>query len=126
MGALLRRRTDGSTRQTSGIGDLAKANDPPKWSTSTDEFYVERCFTRSILAPLPVASRPSSPALRPVAIPAQRMKVRVEEKSAKKFSAWRRKVRFDSRNSAQDALIRFVCTDAIGHPIVGDKILRPQ
>ena len=93
----------------------------PSGAPAQTEFFVERCFTRSILAPSPVASR--------LPLPAQ----------GKDEGEGRKKVheKNSARGEEKFALIRAiprtgrthqirVHLSAIGHPIVGDKIYGPD
>jgi len=55
--AIFCRRSDGSTGQTSRIGDLAKQMIHPSGAPAQTEFLVERRFVRSMVTPSPLASR---------------------------------------------------------------------
>ena len=93
----------------------------PSGAPAQTEFYVERCFTRSILVPSPVASRLPLP------------------RQGEDEGEGRRKVhgKNSPRGEEKFALIRAiprtgrthqirVHLSAIGHPIVGDKIYGPD
>jgi 23S rRNA pseudouridine1911/1915/1917 synthase len=93
----------------------------PSGTPAQSEFFVERCFTRSTLAPSPVASR--------LPLPGQR-----EDEGE-----GRKKVHGENSGRGEEkfALIRAiprtgrthqirVHLSAIGHPIVGDKIYGPD
>jgi len=99
----------------------------PSGAPAQTEFFVERCFTRSILAPSPVASR------LPLSAPPSR------DPGPEDEGEGRRKVhgKNSARGEEKFALIRAiprtgrthqirVHLSAIGHPIVGDKIYGPD
>jgi 23S rRNA pseudouridine1911/1915/1917 synthase len=99
----------------------------PSGAPAQTEFYVERCFTRSTLAPSPVASR------LPLSAPPSRDPTPEDEGDSRKKVHGKNSARGEEKFALIRAIPRTgrthqirVHLSAIGHPIVGDKIYGPD
>jgi 23S rRNA pseudouridine1911/1915/1917 synthase len=99
----------------------------PSGAPAQTEFHVERCFTRSTLAPSPVASR------LPLSAPPSRDPGPEDEGERRKKVHGKNSARGEEKFALIRAIPRTgrthqirVHLSAIGHPIVGDKIYGPD
>jgi 23S rRNA pseudouridine1911/1915/1917 synthase len=99
----------------------------PSGTPAQTEFFVERCFTRSTLAPSPVASR------LPLSAPPSRDSGPEDEGEGRKKVHGKNSARGEEKFAVIRAIPRTgrthqirVHLSSISHPIVGDKIYGPD